>query len=102
VFGTIAHCKVKPGQDAAFMQVGQDWTRERGSATGQVAEYVFKLKDRPLEYMLVGIFTDEQAYYANAADPETNRWYQKLRATLADDPQWYDGELIRQAVLAGI
>jgi quinol monooxygenase YgiN len=102
MFGTIAHCTVKPGQDAAFLQVGEEWTRERGSATGQVAECVFKLRDRPGEYMVVGIFANEQAYDSNAADPETDHWYQKMRATLTDDPQWHDGEVTHQTLFAGI
>lgn len=102
MFGTVAHCKTQTGREAEFLAVARDWTTARGLATGQVAEYVFALKDRPSEYMVIGIFRDEEAYYANAADPETDRWYQRMRALLTEDPIWHDGAVEHQAMLAGI
>jgi quinol monooxygenase YgiN len=102
MFGTIATVKTLPGKEAQLIALSSAWSEARGAATGQVVEYVFKLKDRLNEYAIVGIFTDEQAYYANAADPETDRWYRRMRALLADDPQWHDGEIIQQLAHAGL
>jgi quinol monooxygenase YgiN len=102
MYGTIARVQVLPGKEAELIALSAAWTQARGAATGQLMEYVFKLKERPGEYAMVGIFTDEQTYYANAADPETDRWYQRLRALLAADPQWHDGEIVKQLALTGI
>jgi quinol monooxygenase YgiN len=102
MFGTIARVQVLPGKDAELIELAAEWTRARGAATGQLVEYVFKLKDRPDVYAMVGIFADEQTYYANAADPKTDRWYQRMRALLVDDPQWHDGDVIQQVALTGI
>jgi quinol monooxygenase YgiN len=102
MFGTIAHVQALPGKEAEVVALAAEWTQARAAATGQVVEYLFKLKERPGAFALVGIFTDERAYYANAADPETDRWYQRLRALLAEDPQWHDGEVTQQLALTGI
>ena len=102
MFGTVARVTVAPGDETEFIEAGEAWVRERSSSTGQVAEYVFKLEGRPGEYILVGIFTDRDTYYANAADPETDRWYQRMRALLVADPEWNDGEVVQQHLLLGI
>jgi quinol monooxygenase YgiN len=102
MFGTIAHGKVQPGKDAEFVAIGTKWTRERGESTGVVASYLFKLEEAPGSYCIVGIFRDRERYRANAADPETDRWYRKMRETLTADPEWHDGEVADSALLAGI
>jgi quinol monooxygenase YgiN len=102
MFGTIAMVQVQPGKEEQFLQIGEEWTRERGPVTGQVGAHIFKLTDRPGAYAIVGIFSSEEVYRANAADPETDRWYRKMRETLVSDPQWHDGEVISQMTLAGI
>jgi quinol monooxygenase YgiN len=102
MFGTVAHVTVQPGKEAEFLAIGTQWTQARGEETGQVAEYVFQAEDRQREYFIVGIFRDRATYRANAADPETDRWYRRLRATLADDPEWHDGEVVQATSLSGI
>ena len=102
MFGTVAHVVVQPGKEQEFLAIGEQWTRERGEATGETAEYVFQLEGRPREYLIVGIFADREAYYTNAKDPETDRWYRRMRATLEADPEWKDGEVIQQQILRGI
>ena len=102
MFGTVARVMVQPGKEEEFVAIGEQWTQERGEATGQIAEYVFKSEGRPGEYYLVGIFRDRETYYANARDPETDRWYRRMRATLAADPEWHDGEVVQAEILGGI
>ena len=102
MFGTIARVTVLPGKEQEFLSIGEQWTRERGETTGQVAEYVFKAEGRPEEYFVVGIFRDRENYETNAKDPETDRWFRRMRATLAADPEWHDGEVIQSTLLAGI
>ena len=31
--------------------------------------------------------------FANAADPEQNTWYRRMREQLEEDPWWEDGEI---------
>jgi quinol monooxygenase YgiN len=102
MFGTIARVTVQEGKEAEFLTITEQWTRERGEATGQVAEYVFKAEGRPREYFLAGIFSDRARYVTNAQDPETDRWYRRMRAVLAADPAWNDGEVVYSLVLSGI
>jgi quinol monooxygenase YgiN len=102
MFGTAARVTVQPGKEQEFLTIGEQWARERGPSTGEIASYVFKLEHHPSDYLIVGIFTDRETYYANAKDPETDRWYQQLRATLAGDPEWNDGELVQSLTFAGI
>ena len=102
MFGTVARVVVQPGKEVEFVAIGEQWSNERGEATGQVAGYLFKLEGRIGEYYLVGIFRDRSSYDANARDPETDRWYRRMRATLAADPEWHDGEVVQSAMFSGI
>jgi quinol monooxygenase YgiN len=102
MFGTIARMVVQPGMEREFLAIGEQWTRERGASTGLVAEYVFQMEGRPRECFMVAIFADRETYNMNAKDPETDRWYQRMRATLEADPEWNDGEIIQSQLLGGI
>lgn len=102
MFGTVARVMVRPAKEEEFVAIGEQWTQERGEATGQVAAYLFKQAGQPGEYYLVGIFRDRESYEANARDPETDRWYRRMRATLTADPEWHDGEVVQSALFSGI
>lgn len=102
MFGTVARIVVEAGKERDFLEIGEQWTKERGEMTGQVASYVLKTEDDAGEHYLVAIFRDRAAYYANAADPETDRWHRRMRATLAADPEWHDGEVAQSTQLGGI
>jgi quinol monooxygenase YgiN len=102
MFGTVARMTVRPGKESEFLAIGEQWTRERGEGTGQVAEYVFRVEGHEREFLVVGIFRDQEAYRRNANDPETDRWYRRMRATLAIDPEWIDGEIVQSMLLSGI
>lgn len=102
MFGTVARITVKPGKEQDLLVIGERWTHERGEASGQVAQYVFKLERVPNEYIIVGIFPDRDAYYRNAADPATHRWYQQIRELLEGDPEWNDGEVVQSALFSSV
>ena len=102
MFGTVARVTVRPGKEEEFIAIGERWAEARGETTGQVAGYLVKLEERPGAYFLIGIFHDRERYYANARDPETDGWYRRMRATLAADPEWHDGEVVQAAFLTGI
>ena len=102
MFGTVARVTVQPGKEHEFRTIGEQWAQQRGPSTGETASYVFKLEHSTSDYFIVGIFTDREAYYANANAPETDHWYQQMRATLTADPQWNDGELVQSLTFDGI
>jgi hypothetical protein len=74
----------------------QQWgsSREGSSIPGYVTQYVFQMDRNSNELYLVVIFTDRASYVANAQSPEQNARYQEMRALLAADPEWHDGEVI--------
>jgi len=39
-------------------------------------------------------FKDKASYVANARDPKQDERYRQLRALLAADPEWHDGEIV--------
>jgi hypothetical protein len=43
------------------------------------------------------MFTDREAYERNADDPAQNARYEAYRALLEADPQWHDGEVVKEA-----
>lgn len=65
-----------------------------GLAPGQMARYVYRMDANPQEYMLVAVFESREAYQANAASPAQHQRFTELRALLAADPEWHDGEIV--------
>ena len=95
MFGTIARVRVQPGQDEELRHIGEAWTTAMDPSAGHIAEYVFKLENSADEYMIVGICKDRDAYFRHANDPETDRWYRRMRELLVADPEWNDGEVVQ-------
>ena len=102
MFGTVARVSVQPGKESEFVAIGKQWTQERGEQTHQVAGFVFKLDEKPGDFMIVAVFRDRASYEANAQDPETDRWFRQMRETLAADPERHDGEVVEADILGGI
>lgn len=46
------------------------------------------------EFYIVVLFQDREAYRKNADDPAQDRRYREMRALLAEDPDWHDGEVV--------
>lgn len=67
-------------------------------APGQVARYVYQMDANPNELYLVAVFESREAYHANAANPNQHQRFLELRALLAADPEWHDGEIIDDKV----
>ena len=93
MYGSIFRMKVKPGKTKEVIAVFEKWASERlPSVKGHVAGYVLQPDAKVNELVGVAVFSDEQAYRANAENPEQGDWYQTLRALLTDDPAWEDGK----------
>ncbi len=95
MFGTIARLRVKQGKEQDLIAQMQEWDRvHRPKIAGAVAGCLYRSEQNPNDMTLVAIFQDRESYYANANDPEQDRWYQKLRSCLESDPTLVDGEQI--------
>ena len=85
---------MKPGREGDAMALFEEWWRERGPGVpGAVAGYLLRPDRETNEAVGVAIFADRASYHANARDPNQDQWYQRLRETLEDDPQWEDGAI---------
>src|ERR1041384_2403727 len=95
MYGTVARMKVTPGHLDQLLDQMKDWDqRRRPDVKGAVASYVYRLAAESNQLMLAVVFSDKDAYFANADDPEQDKWFQELRAHLAEGPEWHDGEVI--------
>ncbi|MBI2936330.1 MAG: antibiotic biosynthesis monooxygenase [Chloroflexi bacterium] len=95
MFGTVARIRPKAGQEKALVALLQEWQRTRKpKVKGAIGGYLFKKEKNPDEYILVSVWQDRQTYFANANDPEQDRWFRRVRELLQADPVWEDGEII--------
>jgi quinol monooxygenase YgiN len=95
MFGTIGIFKIQPGNEEAAAAHLNSWWSERGpKVKGAIAGSLHRNAANPSEFILSVVFESKEAYEANAADPEQDRWYQSLRGLLAADPRWMDGDVL--------
>ncbi|MFN8472631.1 MAG: hypothetical protein U0822_10605 [Anaerolineae bacterium] len=92
MYGTIARMQLKHGVEEQMMAL--DLEERARNIPGAVAEYVYRMDNEPDVYYLVVVFESKEAYFANADSSEQAVEYEKMRALLAADPEWHDGELI--------
>lgn len=98
MYGTVAKIRVADGRLEDLLQVMKEWDTERApNVKGAVAGYTYQLDADPNELILVAVFEDKKTYEANADDPAQDAWYQKMRACLAADPEWMDGQIIQSS-----
>jgi len=91
MYGTIARLWPKLGMEQQLMNLAQEQARE---IPGWVANYVYRMEADPNEYYVVVMFESKDAYIANAASPEQDARYRKLRELMENDPEWHDGEVV--------
>lgn len=91
MYGTIARMQAKPGAAAELMALSREF---EGQIPGLVGTYVYQSDADPNVYWMAVMFTDRAAYHANAQSPEQDTRFQQMRALLAADPEWHDGEII--------
>lgn len=95
MFGTVARLRPKAGQEQAVLGIMREWERERKpKVKGAIASYLYKSENNPGQLILAVVFQDRETYFANAEDPEQDRWYRRFRELLEADPDWEDGEII--------
>jgi heme-degrading monooxygenase HmoA len=92
MYGTVARIRVAPGKDAEFARLSH--RHNDLGIPGFVATYLYRTDADPSEYYMAVIFADRDSYIRNAEDPEQDRRYREMRALLAADPEWHDGEVV--------
>lgn len=100
MYGTVARLQVLPGkvEELRALMNGRD-VRER-QMKGFVTSTIYQADGDPDELWLAVAFESREAYHANAGDPAQDVEYRKMRALLAVDPEWHDGEIV-DSITAG-
>jgi hypothetical protein len=94
MFGTIGHARPKPGTDAQFDTLMDEWRQTvRPKIPGSFLELIGRPKDRPGEVVFVALAQDEATYRQLAAMPEQDAFYRRLVALLDGEPIWEDVEM---------
>ena len=92
MYGTVARLQVKPGSEQELMKLNKEY--EGLNVPGFRGTYVYRSDTEPNTYWMAVAFADKAAYQANAESPEQDKRYQQMRALLAADPEWHDGEIV--------
>ncbi len=92
MYGTVARMQAKPGAEQQLLQQLRDF--EEAKVPGFVMTHVFQMDADPSVLYMAVVFDSKEAYWANARSPEQDARYQQMRALLAADPEWHDGEIV--------
>jgi heme-degrading monooxygenase HmoA len=93
MYGTVARMRLKPGMEAKLKEDMEQYDQLK--IPGFVSTVVYRTDRDPNEIYIAVVFKDKQSYRANADDPKQDERYKKMRALLAADPEWHDGEIIQ-------
>jgi len=93
MYGTVARMRLKPGMEAKFKEDMAQY--ERIKIPGFVSTMVYRMDKDPNEIYIAVAFKDKDSYVANAEDPKQDERYKRMRALLAADPEWHEGEIIQ-------
>lgn len=92
MYGTVARLQLNPGMEEQLLEF--DHREHTASIPGYIGEYVYRMDADPNVYYLAVVFDSKEAYVKNANSPEQDARYQEMRAMLASDPEWNDGEVV--------
>ena len=94
MYGTVAKLTFRSGaREDALRHLTQRYEHER--LPGAVASYAYQTDADPDVWYLAVMFDGKESYWANARSPEQNSRFTELRALLATDPEWHDGEVVQ-------
>jgi heme-degrading monooxygenase HmoA len=99
MYGTVARLKVLPGKEEDFLNYGKSLAGL--NIPGWVATATYRADAGDGEYWLAVVFESREAYRANADSPEQDARYREMRALLAADPEWNDGEVVSRITASG-
>ena len=93
MYGTVARMRLKPGMEAKLRDDMAQYDQLK--IPGFVSTVVYRMDRDPNEIYMAVVFKDKASYTKNARDPKQDERYKKMRALLAADPEWHDGEIIQ-------
>jgi quinol monooxygenase YgiN len=96
MFGTVARYLVKPGHEDQFMN--EMGSLESDPPEGWVYHTIFRSTKDPNEIWISVVFDNEDAYKKSADSPEMDKQYRKMLEHLQGEPEWHDGNVIREAM----
>lgn len=94
MYGTVARIHPRPGREAELQALIDEYTSGGRVAAGFRHSFIFRPDQNPYDrptLFLIAIFDDQDTYRANAASPEQDAEYRRMRELLEDDPDWMDG-----------
>jgi heme-degrading monooxygenase HmoA len=92
---TFFRMKVQPGKLDELIRLMSD-EPENSASAGFEAAIVGKSKDDPNTIWAAVSWDTSERYYANAQSPEQNAEYEKMRALLEADPEWFDCDVVQE------
>jgi hypothetical protein len=95
MYGTIARMKVKPGMLDAMMAWG-DNLPDPDEANIML---IYRSDHDPNELWMVVAAESREAYHAQAQSPEQHEIFTEMMQFLVEEPEWHDGEVIREIVV---
>ncbi|MBP7963525.1 MAG: ester cyclase [Caldilineaceae bacterium] len=93
MYGTIAQMRTQPGKTEDLRALAANME----TAPGQLARFVFQTDADEQTLFVVAVFDSRSSYWENASSPAQHQRYLAMRALLADEPAWHDGEIIDAA-----
>jgi heme-degrading monooxygenase HmoA len=94
---TFFRMKVQPGKADEFTRLmSGDMNEARAKERGWTGVISGRSKNNPDEVWGCVTWDTSERYYANAESPEQNAEYEKMRALLASDPEWFDCDVIEE------
>jgi hypothetical protein len=94
MYGTIARIHPKVDRTAELQALLDEYGADGRSPAGFRHSFIFRPDENPYErptLFLIALFDDRETYRANAASPEQDADYRRMRDLLEDDPDWMDG-----------
>ena len=91
MYGTVVRLRIVSGKEEEFLDHVRAY--DEIIIPGRVGSHLYRLDTGNNEYMQAVLFTDKEAYVANASSGDQQERYQQMRALLVDDPEWNDGEV---------
>ncbi|MBX5449958.1 putative quinol monooxygenase [Thermogemmatispora sp.] len=92
MYGTVAHCRIKPGSEAHLLAELRQF--EQAQVPGAIATLVYRMDADAQECYIVVVFSDREAYLTNARSVEQDQRYRRMLSWLEGPPEWHDGEII--------
>jgi heme-degrading monooxygenase HmoA len=92
---TFFRMKVQPGKVDELVRMMSE-EPENAAGRGFQGAIVGQTKEDPNTVWAAVTWDTSERYYANADSPEQNAEYQRMRALLESDPEWFDCNVLQE------